>query len=232
MEAPSEGEGTVDVVVDVPSGRVVARVGMREGKAVYVDFVNVLSYQLAKGLTVEVPSRGKSVLADLSFGGAVYACVEAGQLGLRVEARNANQFIDLGREIKKSLGARAHYGEYDCYGVIFYHEDDDGSEDSVRQTNVTIFADGQIDRSPCGSGTCARLAVLLTEGRVGAGRSKLVHSSIVGSTFEGVILSEEKSPVENGAPACIPRVRGSANLVGRMEFFIDPEDTVQPFTLR
>lgn len=230
VNAP-EGDGTVDVVVDVPSGRVVATVAVKQGKPVYADFVNVLSYQLEKGLSVDVLSRGISITADLTFGGAVYATVDAAQLGLRVEPKNTNQFIDLGREIKKVLGKRAHYGTYDCYGVIFYHEDD-LSADPVRQTNVTVFADGQIDRSPCGSGTCARLAVLLAEGRIGAGRSKLIHGSIVGSTFEGSILSEQKSPIEGGAPACIPHVRGHANLVGRMSFFIDTEDSVQPFTLR
>ena len=230
VKAPEE-DGVVDVVIDVPSGRVVASVAVKQGRPVYVDFVNVLSYQLASGLSVEVPSKGINITADLTFGGAVYATVDAAQFDLRVVPGNTNEFIDLGREIKKSLGTRAHYGTYDCYGVIFYHEDDK-TADPVRQTNVTVFADGQIDRSPCGSGTCARLAVLLAEGRIGVARSKLIHSSIVDSVFEGDIVSQEKSPVEGGAPACIPRVRGSANLVGQMKFFIDPEDPVIPFTLR
>ncbi|KAF1923532.1 Diaminopimelate epimerase-like protein [Didymella exigua CBS 183.55] len=230
VKAP-KGDGVVDVVVDVPSGRVVAAITVKQGKPVHADFVNVLSYQLERDLSVQVPSRGISITANLTFGGAVYATVDAAQFGLRVEPKNANQFIDLGREIKKTLGTRAQYGTHDCYGVIFYHEDD-ATADPVRQTNVTVFADGQIDRSPCGSGTCARLAVLSAEGRVTAGRSRLIHSSIVGSTFEGNILSEEKSPIEGGATACIPRVRGCANLVGRMNFFIDLEDPVRPFTLR
>jgi len=230
VRAP-EADGAVDVIVDVPSGRVVATVAVKQGKPVHADFINVASYQLEKGLSVDVPSRGVSVIADLAFGGAVYATVNTAQFGLRIEPRNANEFIALGREIKKALGARAYYGTYDCYGVIFFQEDDK-SADPVRQKNVTVFADGQIDRSPCGSGTCARLAVLLAEERLGAGRSKLIHESIVGSMFEGEIVSEEQSPIRGGAPACIPRVRGHANLVGKMNFFIDPEDPVLPFTLR
>ncbi|XPS98736.1 Trans-L-3-hydroxyproline dehydratase [Ascochyta lentis] len=230
VSAP-EGDGVVDVVVDVPSGRVVATVAIKQGKPVHADFVNVLSYQLKKGLSVEVPSRGVSIIANLSFGGAVFATVDAAQFGLRVERKNTDHFVRLGREIKKSLGTRGSYSTYECFGVIFFHEDDN-SADPVKQTNVNVYADGQIDRSPCGSGTCARLAVLMAEGRLGAGRSKLIHGSIVGSTFEGEVVSEEKSPVEGGAPACIPRVRGRANLVGRMNFFIDPEDPVLPFTLR
>lgn len=231
VNSPEDADGAVDVVVDVPSGRVVANVAVKQGKPVHADFINVASYQLEKGLSVDITSRRVSIIADLAFGGAVYATVDAAQFGLRVEPRNADKFIALGREVKKALGARAHYGTYDCYGVIFFHEDDN-SADPVRQTNVTVFADGQIDRSPCGSGTCARLAVLLAEGRVGAGRSKLIHESIVGSTFEGEVVSEEQSPIQGGAPACISRVRGHANLVGRMNFFIDPEVPVLPFTLR
>lgn len=231
VEAPKGAEGAVDVVVDVPSGRVVAHVFVKHGKPVHADFVNVASYQLEKGLSVDVPSRSVSIIAGLAFAGAVYATVDAAQFGLRVEPKNANEFIALGREVKKALGARACYGTYDCYGVIFYDEEDK-SADPVRQTNVTIFADGQIDRSPCGSGTCARLAMLLADGRLGAGRSKLIHKSIVGSTFEGEIVSEEQSPIKDGAPACIPRVRGHASLIGKMNFFIDPEDSVLPFTLR
>jgi trans-L-3-hydroxyproline dehydratase len=228
---PQGTDGNLDVVVDVPSGRVVATVAVRGGKPVHADFINVSSYQLQKGLSVDVPSRGVNIVADLAFGGAVYASVDASQLSLRVEPKNANEFVALGREIKKALGVRACYGTYDCYGVIFFQEDDK-SADPVRQTSVTVFADGQIDRSPCGSGTCARLAVLLAEERLGTERSKLIHKSIIGSVFEGEIMSEEQSPIQGGAPACIPRVRGHASLVGKMNFFIDPEDPVLPFTLR
>lgn len=231
MEAPKDSDGAVDVVVDVPSGRVVANVFVKEGKPIHADFVNVASYLLEKSLAVDVPSRGVSIVAELAFGGAVYATIDAAQFGLRVEPKNANDFIALGREVKRALGAKACHGTYDCYGVIFFDEDDK-TADPMRQTNVTVFADGQIDRSPCGSETSARLAVLLAEGRLGAGRSKLVHKSIVGSIFEGEITSEEQSPIKGGAPACIPRVRGHANLVGKMRFFIDPEDPVSPFNLR
>ncbi|KAM0355182.1 hypothetical protein ACHAPU_001047 [Fusarium lateritium] len=223
--------GVVDVVLDVPSGRVVAKVTVRDGKPVHGDFINVKSYQIAKGLSVSLPSRSSDVEVNLTFGGAVYATIDAAQLGLVVEPSKYIEFINLGREIKASLGTKAHYGEYDLYGVIFYNEEGTGEAGEVRQRNVTVFADGQIDRSPCGSGTASRVAVLLAEGRLGAGKSKLLHRSIIDTVFEADVVSEEDSPVE--FPACIPRVRGTANLVGRMSFFIDPDDTVFPgFLLR
>lgn len=226
-----DGDGVVDVVIDVPSGRVKASITVWEGKPIHADFVNVLSYQLAKDLSITVPSRGIHVKADLTFGGAVYATIDASQLGLKVERSSCNDFIQLGREIKASLGVKGHYGAYDLYGVIFF--DEEGDEPGiVRQRNVTVFADGQIDRSPCGSGTCARLAILLAQERMQVGNSRLLHRSIIGTQFEAEIISEEKGPID-GFPACIPRVRGHANLVGRMNFFIDPNETVFPgFLLR
>ncbi|UPK93360.1 hypothetical protein LCI18_004295 [Fusarium solani-melongenae] len=231
VKVPESGETKVDVVIDVPSGRVVASMKIVDGKAIGADFINVTSYQLAKSLSAAVPSRGIEVNVDLAFGGAVYATLDADQLGLKVEPKNVNEFINIGREIKASLGTRAHYGTYDCYGVIFFNEEGD-EEGIVRQRNVTVFADGQIDRSPCGSGSCARLAVLFAQGRVAPGKGKLLHRSIVASQFQAEVLSEEKSPVE-GFPACIPRVRGEAKLCGRMSFYIDPSEDIYPgFLLR
>lgn len=165
VKAPKDG--SVDVVIDVPSGRVVASVTVAEGKPIHVDFTNVSSYQIAKSLPVTVPSLGKDVNVDLAFGGAVLATIDASLLGLKVEPSNATEFIRLGREIKTSLGSRAHYGKYDCSGVIFFDEEGEGEDEStlVRQRNVNVYGAGQIDRSPCGSGTCARVAVLLAQDR-------------------------------------------------------------------
>jgi proline racemase len=195
---------------------------------VHGDFINVKSYQIAKDVSVSLPSRNIDIKLDLAFGGAVYAAIDASRLGLVVEPSQYIEFINLGREIKTSLGKRAHYGEYDLYGVIFFNDEGTGEGGEIRQRNVTVFADGQIDRSPCGSGTASRVAVLLAEGRLGAGKSKLLHRSIINTVFEADIVSEEDSPVE--FPACIPRVRGTANLVGKMSFFIDPSDNVFPST--
>ena len=232
---PVPENGTVDVVIDVPSGRVMARITMSNNKPVHAEFVNVLSYQLAKDVPATATSRGVDVNVDLVYSGAVFATVDASQLDLEVKPSNFNDFIKFGREIKASLSKRAHYESYDLYAVIFYNEEDEGKDQGgiVRQRNVVAFADGQIDRSPCGSGSTARATVLLSQGRLhAAGGSKLVHRSIIGATFEADIISEEPSPID-GFKACIPRVRGHANLVGRMNFFIDPTETLFPgFLLR
>lgn len=224
VESPAGGEGVVDVPIDVPSGRVVAKVAVTGGKVTHVDFISVASYQIAKDVTVSLPSPSASV--NLAFGGAVYATLPASSVGLVVEKRYYDDFVRIGRQIKAELGTRGHHGDYDLYGVIFYDEVPSQAADIVRQRNVTVFADGEIDRSPCGSGTAARVAILLASGRLDTTTS-LVHDSIVDTTFEARIQSvNESSPTD--FPSCIPRVRGLAHLTGRHSFFIDPSDPVYP----
>jgi proline racemase len=220
------GEGVVDVPIDVPSGRVVAQLAVKGGKVTHVDFINVPSFQLAKAVPVALPGHdGLSV--DLSFGGAVYATLPASAVGLAVEKKYYDDFVRIGRAIKADLGTRGHYGTYDLYGVIFFDEVGHAlGPGVVRQKNVTVFADGEIDRSPCGSGTAARVAVLLASGTLDTTMT-LVHDSIVDTTFEATIMSVNATSPSK-FPSCIPRVRGMANLTGRHSFFIDPSDPVYP----
>lgn len=235
MVEVGDENGIVEVVIDVPSGRVVASMKLEGGQPVHCDFINVAGYQIGKSLRTPISSLGAEIELDLSFAGAVYASVNAQQLGLKVEPSAYQDFIRLGREIKASLGTQAHHGNYDLYGVIFFQEEvqgDNSGDNNVRQRNVTIFADGQLDRSPCGSGTCARVAVLHAEGRLGKGESKLIHDSIVGSSFESQIVSEQ-GVTDKGFPISVAKVRGRANLVGRMEFFVDTTEQHYPgFLLR
>jgi proline racemase len=114
------------------------------------------------------------------------------------------------------------------YGTIWVDDlGDDGGQ--VHQRNVTIFADGEVDRSPCGSGTCARLAVLAAAGRLPAG-TVLRHDSIVGSTFTGTVLDTVDV---DGRPAVIPQVTGMAYRTGEHVFSVDSHDPLVPgFLLR
>jgi proline racemase len=104
------------------------------------------------------------------------------------------------------------------YGVVFYEEEPDGPE--LRQRNVAVFADGEVDRSPCGSGTSARLALLHAAGRIGVGEP-LRHLSIVGTEFVGRVVAATDVA---GAPAVVTEVEGSAYLTGRHEFVLADGD--------
>jgi proline racemase/trans-L-3-hydroxyproline dehydratase len=238
VSAPDDGPA--DVVVDVPSGRVTARVHRAGGRTVAVDFVSVPSYVLARDLAVPT-SRGVASVT-LAYGGAIYASVDATSLGLSVDPASYAELIAVGREIKRTIdaeGLAVHPTDprlNGVYGTILHEELGDsaasGSDggDTVHQRNVTVFADGQVDRSPCGSGTAARLAVLAADGRVGVGGANLHHESIVGSTFTGTVIGTTRV---GDLPAVIPQVSGMAYRTGEHRFVVDGADPLVPgFVLR
>jgi proline racemase len=224
--------GSVDVVIDVPSGRVTARVLLESSRVVAVEFVNVPSRVVATDVPVNT-SRGE-VAVTVAYGGAFYATLAAEQLDLSVEPGHLGELIALGREIKWALNDSEHAVHptdprlSGIYGTILFDELGDGPGE-VHQRNVTVFADGEVDRSPCGSGTCARIAVLAADGRLPAG-TVLRHDSIVGSTFTGRVL---ETVADDGRPAVIPQVTGMAYRTGEHVFSIDPNDPLVPgFVLR
>jgi proline racemase len=225
-------DGAVDVVIDVPSGRVTARVHRAAGRVTGVDFVNVPSWVVARDVPVTT-SRGE-VTVTVAYGGAIYATLPAAQLGLAVGPEHLRELIAVGREIKWALNDSQHATHptdprlSGIYGTILF--DDLGDADGqVHQRNVTVFADGEVDRSPCGSGTCARLAVLAEEGRLPAG-TVLRHESIVGSTFTGTVLDTVDA---EGRRAVLPQVTGMAHRTGEHRFVVDPDDPLVPgFVLR
>jgi proline racemase len=214
-------EGENRVVVDVPSGRLETWAAVEDGRVRSVRFRNVPSFVWAEGLD----AAGRVV--DVAFGGAFYASLEE-----RVDPRELSRLIELGRAIKAELEA-AHDVVHplepelrDVYGVIFWQEE--GAAPLV-QRNVTVFADGEVDRSPCGSGTSARLALLHAQGRLARGAG-LRHLSIVGSEFAGRVVGETEVA---GRPAVVTEVEGSAYRTGRAEFELDPADPLgEGFLLR
>jgi proline racemase len=206
-----------EVVVDAPSGRLPTVARIEDGRVTSVRFRNVLSFVHARDLE----AGGRRV--DVAFGGAFYAFLPE-----RVEPSELPRLIDLGRAIKADL-ERDHEIVHprepelrDCYGVIFWQEE---GENPLVQRNVAVFADGEVDRSPCGSGTSARLALLHDEGRIATG-DPLLHRSIVGSEFTGRVVKATDEGV-------VTEVEGSAHLTGRHEFVLEPDDELgEGFLLR
>jgi len=209
VEAP--GDGDVDVTIDVPSGRVLARVRRRSGAVEAVTFRNVPSFVVAR----DVPAAGVAV--DVAYGGAIYASVPAERFGLRVVPEDLPRLIEAGRRVKAALAGTevARHPEDErlsgIYGTILHEE-----LGPLHQRNVTIFADGEVDRSPCGSGTSARCALLAADGQLGEG-DVLRHDSIVGTTFRARIVSTTAGGV-------VTEVEGMAYRTGEHRFFLDPHD--------
>jgi proline racemase len=214
-------EGENRVIVDVPSGRLETVATVRGGRVVSVTFRNVPSFVWANDVRVG------ELDVDIAFGGAFYATLRE-----RVEPGQLPRLIELGREIKRTLEAEheiVHPEEpelRDVYGVIFW-QPEDGIP--LTQRNVTVFADGEVDRSPCGSGTSARLSLLDAAGVLPRG-DELRHLSIVGSQFIGRVVGEAEVA---GRAAVITEVTGSAFRTGEATFTLDPADALgEGFLLR
>lgn len=218
--------GVTPVTIDVPSGRVVAHVRQEAGTVTGVVFENVPSYPVARSVGVET-SVGR-VFVDLAFGGALYACVEARELGLAVTPEHSAQLAAIGREIKWALNDSelARHADDErlsgVYGTIIFDDLGD-KEHGPHQRNVTVFADGRVDRSPCGSGTAARLALLADSGRLGPNQV-LTHDSIIGTRFIG---RARPSPGYDSRRAIIPEVEGMAYKTGEHTFGLESGDPLE-----
>jgi proline racemase len=224
--------GEASLTIDVPSGRVQARVRMEDGAIEAVTFRNVPAYVLARGAGVRT-SRG-SFAVDVSYGGAIYASLPASAAGLAVVPEQIGELTSLGREIKWALNASdvARHPSDDrlsgIYGTILYDDLGDGP-DGPRQRNVAVFADGEVDRSPCGSGTSARAALLAADGRLPPG-AVLTHGSIVGTTFLARVVEHVEA---EGRDAVVTEVEGNAYRTGEHRFVLDPRDPLaEGFVLR
>ncbi|MFB6986886.1 proline racemase family protein [Streptomyces sp. NPDC056178] len=230
---PIDPGGVTEVVIDVPSGRVRAHVATDGDRVVSVDFVSVASYVLHD--EVAVPTSRGEVGCGISFGGAIYAHVPAAAVGLDVSVASLPALIELSREIKGFLNPTA-FAEHPLddrlsgiYGVIYVDDRGIGPDGSLLQRNVTVFADGEVDRSPCGSGTCSRVAALHSTGRLKAGQV-LAHSSITEATW---LARVQRTTHEAGREAVVPVVTGRAYPTGEHRFIVDPDDDMVPgFVLR
>ncbi len=217
--------------IDSPAGLITARARVEGPRVASVAFENVPSFVLARDEKVHVPGIGP-LTYSLAFGGAFYALVDAGELGVSLAASSAQRLIDLGRAIKEAVTASRpvpHPFEPELsflYGTIFTGP---AAGPDVQSRNVCVFADGEVDRSPTGTGVSARLADHYARGDIGLGQPMVVES-IIGSRFSGRVLRETSFGPYS---AVVPEVQGCASITGRHEFVIDPDDPLrQGFLLR
>jgi proline racemase len=209
IAAPRNGE--LDVTIDVPSGRVVARVRCRGGAVQGVAFRNVPSFVVARG----VPAAGATV--DVAYGGAIYAFAPAQRWGLRVVPACLPDLIAVGRKVKQDLEGSdlGRHPDDDrlsgIYGTVLYEE-----LGPRHQRTVAIFADGEVDRSPTGSATSARTALLVAAGALADGESWRADS-IVETTFYARAIGEAPGGL-------LTEVEGTAFRTGEHRFVLDPRD--------
>ena len=228
------GDGSA-VIFDAPAGTIRARAKLAPRRAEHAEgaetaegvrvesvaFLNVPSFVLHGGLTVKLPSR--HIRADVAFGGAFYAIVDCEAVGLPIDARHLPELRRAGMEIKHAIVAAhtiAHPlepGLRGIYGTIFTGPPSDERADL---RNVTIFADAEVDRSPCGTGTAAVMAVVDAMGLLGTDKP-FAHESLIGTRFTGRVVSR----TEVGEyQAIVPEIEGSAWITGEHTFLVDDAD--------
>ena len=223
LPAPAEGERVIRL--DTPAGRVTARASLSRGRVERVSFLNVPSFVLARDREVEVPGRGR-VRYDVAFGGAFYALVEARDLGLALEPGAVGRLVEAGRAVTRAVAGTLeirHPFEPDLgflYGTIFTGPPADPAHHS---RNVCVFADGEVDRSPTGTGVSARAALHFARGALGPGEPFVVES-LIGTCMTGRVKEETRFGPH---AAVLPEVTGRAFLTGRCEWWIDPEDPLR-----
>ena len=217
-------EPFTEVVLDSPSGLIRAKVHVVEGEAVEVSILNVPSFLYKKNLSIQTPDFGK-VDYDIAFGGSFFALVDAEKAGLSLEMTNIEQITELGMELRDKINAtvtvRHPYLDITSVDLVeFYAHTDDSNAD---MKNCVIFGDAQADRSPCGTGTSAKLAALYAKGELGL-HQKFVYESITGSRFRGEAVSEVEIA---GGKGIIPQITGSAYITGLNEWIIDGQDPLK-----
>ena len=217
--------------IDTPAGLVTAYARIHNGHVQSVFFHNVPSYVYALDEVVDVPGLGY-IRYDLAFGGAFYAYVRVEDVGLTCTSENYRLLIEKGMLIKRAIMQTRpikHPFDQDLsflYGTIFIGPP---VEPDSHSRNVCIFAEGEVDRSPTGTGVSGRLAIHFARGEVQLNQSIKIES-IIGSTFTGrVVDTTAFGPYK----AVIPEVEGRAFITGRNEFYIDPTDPLKDgFILR
>jgi len=217
-------DGEKIVKIDSPAGRVTACAHIENQKVKKVSFENVPSFVYAEDVKIDVDGIGK-VEVDIAFGGAFYVFVDASKLGLKVVPGQMQRLVDVGMEIKyKVMDAMeiVHPEERELQGIYgtIITEAVETIEEKLVSKNVTIFADAQIDRSPTGTGTSARVALLYRKGLLKPGM-RLINKSIIDTVFEGWF---EKTSMIGKINGVVPTVSGTAHIMGLNQLVLEEED--------
>ncbi len=215
-------EPETEITLDTPAGLVGAKVAVKDGEAESVTIRNVPSFLYKADIEVKVPGLGRVAL-DIAYGGNFCAILPAESVGLEVVPEAALDLIACGTEIWKAVNE--HVGVQhpieagiNCVNYVQFYAPATHRRATVK--NAVIAPPTSLDRSPCGTGTSARMAALYARGKLGL-HEEFVHESIIGSLFTGRLVAETRV---GDFAAVIPTITGSAHITGLHQFMLDPRD--------
>lgn len=210
---------------DTPAGLIHVKIQIEMGQIRSVTLQNVASFLSSKDVVVELPGIGE-ITVDIAFGGNFFAFVDATVLHLKVEKGNIDELIATGLMIRDAVNAKIkvqHPVANHITGVGLIGIYGKAKNPQAQARNVVIFGNGQVDRSPCGTGTSAKLAALYARGQIGLDEP-FICESIIETVFEGKIVSVTKVGQNE---AIIPEIKGSAYVTGFNQFIVDSEDPLK-----
>jgi proline racemase len=214
-------EPITTVRLDTPAGLVVVDVQVAHGKAENVTITNVASFTLGLDQKVNVPGFGE-VTYDMAYGGNFYAIIDADQVGIEFKRENGQRFLDAGLAISDAINAQnppVHPENPEiklCHHVDFIAP----GSNALHWKNAMAIHPGWFDRSPCGTGTSARMAQMVTRGLM-KDSDTLINESWIGSQFQGRIAGRAKVGTFD---AIIPTITGRAWVMGTAQWRLDPQD--------
>jgi proline racemase len=215
-------EPETEIALDTPAGLVRASVTVKDGQAESVTIQNVPSFLYGTDVEVRVPNLGR-VKLDIAYGGNFCAILPAESVGLEIVPERANDLMAWGTAIWMAVDEQVdvHHPEepgIDCVNYVQFTAP--ASDPRAAMKNAVVAPPTSLDRSPCGTGTSARMAALHAQGRLDLGE-EFVHESIIGSLFTGVLVEEARV---GEYEAVIPTITGSAYITGIQQFMLDPRD--------
>ncbi len=217
-------EPYTEVVLDSPSGLIRAKVHVINGEAAEVSILNVPSFLYQQDVDIQTSRFGK-VNCDIAFGGSFFALVDADRISLPLEPANIEEITDLGIELRDKINAtvpvRHPYLDITTVDLVEFYAHTDCQNADMK--NCVIFGSAQADRSPCGTGTSAKLATMYAKGELGL-HERFMYESITGSIFRGEVMSKVDIA---GGRGIIPQITGSAYITGFNEWIIDGQDSLR-----
>lgn len=216
---PGEKNAVLELMLDTPAGKISTRIQTENSKVKSVTIRNVPAF-VYKKVVLELSGLGE-ITAHIAYGGNFFALVKAGDLDIALLPGNLPHLQRRGMEIREKIN-RDHTITHRGTGQKAQVELVEIYEDGLQPKNVVIFGAGQIDRSPCGTGTCAKMALLHEKGMLNLNQP-YVHSGIFGTTFTGRLIQET---TVGGLRAVVPEIQGRAFITGIHQFVIDREDPV------
>jgi proline racemase len=217
-------EPVTTFTLEAPGGLVRVTAKCTDGKCESVTFANVPGFVFTLDHPVDVPSLGR-INVDVAYGGMIYAMVDAEALGYKVVPDEARELVELGERIKLAAAEQIPCVHPENPGIHTINQTlfagPVREENGVKTArNTVVVSPGRLDRSPCGTGTSARLAIMHARGQIAVGE-KFIHESIIGSKFTGEVL-EELSVA--GTPGIRPSITGSAWITAFHNYVLDPSD--------